>query len=375
MVSASNTKHVAHIDCAGGGQVWVDGDVLYIGHMRPPSGTTLVDISDPRNPRKIATIPVPPGWHSHKVRAQDGLMLINHERFGQEGPAEFGGGIAIYDTSDPANPRQISKWMTGGKGVHRYDFDGRYAYISPTADGFVGNIVMILDLIDPENPVEVGRWWIPGQNVGAGEVYPWENYVQPRCHHPLRMGDRLYVSYWHHGMFILDISDMSRPRAIAHVNTSPSFPHPTHTCLPIPQKLMGRNIMVVADEDVAKLRPHAPSFAWVYDITDETNPLSISTFQVPGIDPDGAPQPPMTGCHQPSERFAGSIIPFAWFAQGLRLVDIADPFHPKEVGHFLPDAPDGADRASSNDVTIDDRGLIYLIDRVRGVDIIETTAF
>lgn len=30
------------------------GNILYIGHMRPPSGTTMVDISDPRNPRKIA---------------------------------------------------------------------------------------------------------------------------------------------------------------------------------------------------------------------------------------------------------------------------------------------------------------------------------
>jgi hypothetical protein len=38
----------------------------------------------------------------------------------------------------------------------------------------------------------------------------------------------------------------------------------------------------------------------------------------------------------------------------------------------VPDAAAGADRASSNDVTIDKRGLIYLIDRVNGVDIIET---
>jgi len=373
--SAVNTKHLANFDCPGGGQVWVDGNILYVGHMRPPSGTTLVDISDPRKPRKIATIEVPPGWHSHKVRARDGIMIINHERFGSEGPAEFGGGIAIYDTSNPAAPKPISKWMTAGKGVHRYDYDGRYAYISPTADGYVGNIVMILDLIDPAKPVEVGRWWIPGQWVGGGEDYPWHDYVTPRCHHPLRMGDRLYVSYWHHGLFILDISDMSRPRAIAHTNSSPAFPHPTHTCLPMPQKLKGRDIMVVADEDVAKLRPHAPAFTWIYDITDETNPLPISTFQVPGLDPDGAPQPQMTGCHQPSERFSGSIIPFAWFAQGLRLVDIADPFAPKEVGHFLPDPPAGAERSSSNDVTIDDRGIIYLIDRVRGVDIIETSVF
>ena len=103
--------------------------------------------------------------------------------------------------------------------------------------------------------------------------------------------------------------------------------------------------------------------------------MPIATFQVPGLDLDGSPQPPMSGCHQPSERLRGTVIPFAWFAQGLRLVDIADPFAPREVGHFLPDPPDRGDRVSSNDVTIDDRGLIYLVDRIRGVDIIETTAF
>tara|TARA_R110002126_G_scaffold176641_1_gene325374 strand:- start:64148 stop:65275 length:1128 start_codon:yes stop_codon:yes gene_type:complete len=372
LVSALNTKLIGHIDCPGGGQVWVDGNILYIGHMRAPSGTTLVDIADPHNPKKICTIDVPVGWHSHKVRAKDGLMIVNHERLGNEGSEEFGGGLALYDTTRPSAPKQISKWMTGGRGVHRYDYDGRYAFISPTAEGYVGNIVKILDLIDPANPVEVGSWWIPGQWAAGGEEYPWHNYVPPRCHHPLRMGNRLYVSYWHHGLFILDISDMTKPRAIAHMNSSPSFPHPTHTCLPIPQLLKGRKIMVVADEDVAKLRPSPPAFTWVYDITDETNPLPISTFQVPGLDTDGAPQPPMTGCHQPSERFDGSIIPFAWFAQGLRLVDIADPFAPKEVGHYMPDAPEGADRSSSNDVTIDHRGIVYLIDRIRGVDIIET---
>jgi hypothetical protein len=193
----------------------------------------------------------------------------------------------------------------------------------------------------------------------------------PRCHHPLRMGNRLYVSYWHHGLFILDISDMSRPKMVAHAETSPAFAHPTHTCLPIPQPLKGRRVMVVADEDVAKLRPSSPSFAWIYDITLEQLPVPIATFQVAGLDVDGSPQPPMSGCHQPSERFHGTVIPFAWFAQGLRLVDIADPFVPREVGHFLPNPADGEKRPSSNDVTVDDRGLIYLVDRVRGVDIIE----
>jgi hypothetical protein len=368
-----NTKQVAHIDCPGGGQVWVDGTTLYIGHMRDPSGTSIVDIADPKNPRLLARVDIPEGWHSHKVRVANGIMIVNHERNGKTGPEDFGGGLAIYDVSRPGAPKLISKWMTAGKGVHRYDFDGRYAYISPTAEGYIGNITMILDLKDPAKPTEVGRWWIPGQWKAGGEAYPWGDGVTPRCHHPLRMGDRLYVSYWHHGLYILDISDMGKPKPIAHLNSSPTFPHPTHTCLRIPQKLKGRDIMVVADEDVAKLRPSPPAFTWIYDITTETQPFPIATFQVPGLDRDGSPQPQMTGCHQPSERFRGTVIPFAWFAQGLRLVELADPFVPKEVGWFMPDTPEGADRASSNDVTIDDRGLIYLVDRIRGVDIIETS--
>ena len=96
----------------------------------------------------------------------------------------------------------------------------------------------------------MGRWWIPGQHEAGGETYPWDNYVPPRCHHPLRMGNRLYVSYWHHGMFILDIEDMARPRLVSQFNTGPAHPHPTHTALPIPL-LKGRQILVVADEDVA----------------------------------------------------------------------------------------------------------------------------
>jgi hypothetical protein len=374
MPRSSNASLVAHIDTPGGGQVWVNATTLYVGHMRPTSGTTIIDIADPRKPKVLARIDVAEGWHSHKVRVANDIMVINQERFGKNQPGDIGGGVDIYDVSNPALPKLITQWRTKGGGVHRFDFDGRYAYISPTVEGYVGNIVMILDLIDPVRPVEVGRWWIPGQWQAGGETYPWEGWPTPRCHHPLRHGNRLYVSYWHHGFFILDISDMSKPTVVSSFNTSPAFPHPTHTCLVMPKPLKGRNVMIVADEDVAKLRPAAPAFTWVYDITEERLPVPISTFQVPGLDADGAPQPPMTGCHQPSERFAGTVVPFAWFAQGLRIVDFADPYQPKEIGHFLPDPAPGADRASSNDVTIDNRGLIYLVDRINGVDIVESSA-
>ena len=81
----------------------------------------------------------------------------------------------------------------------------------------------------------------------------------------------------------------------------------------------------------------------------------------------------MTGCHQPVEHVRGTEIPVAWFANGLRVIDIVDPFNVKEVARYIPDVPEGSDRVSSNDVFQDDRGLIYLIDRMRGLSIVERT--
>ena len=79
----------------------------------------------------------------------------------------------------------------------------------------------------------------------------------------------------------------------------------------------------------------------------------------------------MSGCHQPVETITGTEVPAAWFASGLRILDIDNPHALREVAHYLPDVPPGADRVSSNDVFVDARGLIYLIDRNRGLSILE----
>src|SRR6266436_6245913 len=316
--SALGLRQVAYFDCPGGGQVVVDGRVAYIAHMKAPHGTTLVDVSDPAAPRQLATLEVPTGTHSHKVRAGNGLMLVNREaQPAHQPPAGALTGLGIFDVSQPSRPREIAFWPCGGAGVHRFTFDGRFAYVSPEMDGYLGNIVMILDLMDPTRPREIGRWWMPGQWTAGGETPSWSGR-QHRCHHPIRLDNRLYVSYWHGGFVILDIDDMARP-----------------------------------------------PFLWLVDITDERRPVPFACFQVAGV--GGQPQPEFTGCHQPCERVTGTDTPVAWFAHGLRIVDIAKPHAPREVAHFLPEPPQGHSRVSSNDVEVDDRGLLYLIDRGRGL--------
>ena len=76
MSAAKGLKVVGYFDCPGGGQVVVRDGVAYVGHVKPPNGTTLVDVSDPANPRKLSEITVPDGTLSHKVRLPERFKMV-----------------------------------------------------------------------------------------------------------------------------------------------------------------------------------------------------------------------------------------------------------------------------------------------------------
>src|SRR5918996_432608 len=86
-------------DCAGGGQVVVERGIAYVGNMRNPHGTTIIDVKDPARPKMLAEVTLPPGTHSHKVRVKDGIMVTNREILGARGlkgevpPPDFQGGL------------------------------------------------------------------------------------------------------------------------------------------------------------------------------------------------------------------------------------------------------------------------------------------
>jgi hypothetical protein len=368
-------NHVGYFDCPGGGQVVVDGTTAYIAHMTSPDQNTIVDVSDPKNPKHLASIELgwPKGVHAHKVRVGNDIMITNLEGVAREAriPDGFKGGLNIYDVSNPAKPKHLHKWECADRGVHRFTFDGRYAYISPCLDGYRQNIVMILDMQNPEKPEEVGRWWMEGQWEEGGEELPWDMAHPARCHHPIRMGDILYTSYWHGGWVILDISDMSKPKRLSGMNWTERFNYPVHTCLPIPFEIEGKRLMLVTDEDaLPRTREKAiGSLLWLVDVTDLENPIPFSTFRVEGL--NGTPVPMHSTCHQPAELVKGPEIPVAYFEHGLIMVDISDPHRVRQTAQYLPHGQ--GNRIKSNDVCWDDRGLLYLLDRDRGLSIVERT--
>src|ERR671917_499346 len=93
-------------------------------------------------------------------------------------------GSRASSAASPArtSPRELSYVRTGGIGVHRFDMDERYAYISTEMEGYVGNILVVYDIADPTRPREVSRWWLPGQHVAGGETPHWKGQ-RNRLHH------------------------------------------------------------------------------------------------------------------------------------------------------------------------------------------------
>ena len=80
---ARNVTRLAHLDLPGAGQVYVDGNYAYIGHLpnKAGLGTTIVDVADPRKPRVVSQINLEdPTSHSHKARVIGDIMIVNSER-------------------------------------------------------------------------------------------------------------------------------------------------------------------------------------------------------------------------------------------------------------------------------------------------------
>jgi hypothetical protein len=131
---------------------------------------------------------------------------------------------------------------------------------------------------------------------------------------------------------------------------------------------------------------------FILDITDETRPFPISTFQVPEEPGDFCHRGGRFGPHSFQDAFNPAfdktIVLLAYFNAGIRAVDIRDPFAPREIAHYIPeitanttescieiDAVEHCDRAiQTNNVNVDDRGYIYAVDRAStGLHILELT--
>jgi hypothetical protein len=379
--SSWNIEALGHCSLNGhgnGGQVTVEkfGEKYYafVGHMHS-MGTSILDVSDPGRPEILSQIPIDNNTHSHKVRVCGDYILVNAEQLGNRTPHEAG--LRIYSIKNLRDPEEVSFFETGGKGVHKYwiDCEQKLAFISTEDEGFYNAFFMIVDFSNPEDPQEVSRWWLPGQHLAGGEKPGWDtNKFSYRLHHPVILGDRAYLGYWDAGYIILDISNLDEPFLVTRKCYAPPYGGAFHTALPISRKIRDRNWLIVFQESLLPYNQEGLKLMWIVDISEEENPVSVSTFMVPtkGYELNKG----RFGPHQPHEDLNASddLIYAAWFSGGLRIINIANPYRPSEVGHYLPPIPKNQEFIQTNDAFVDDRGLVYIIDRLnRGLDILRYT--
>jgi hypothetical protein len=241
----------------------------------------------------------------------------------------------------------------------------------------------------------------------------------------VKQGDRWIAYVGHHGgnrmnpltgrmelngTSIVDVTDPARPQYLHHIPGAPG------------EAEAGGASMVRQGWRTNRMTK-------IYDLSDPANPRLIRDFGLTGQEPDStsttkAPE----GVHGPialrnrvyfaygtgangvlqivdrdrllngnpasADRFAptslyyGKLVFLAYFNAGVRAVDIRNPFAPREVAYFIPAVSaatdkrcikiDGADQCKvaiqTNNVEVDDRGLIYLADRAStGLHIVALT--
>lgn len=374
MADAWNIRLVGHMDLGGQGDgmhVGFKDGYAFIGHMGE-TGTSIVDVRDPRDPRLVGRIPVGGNTHAHKVQIQGDILITNRELIPRRtGPHVAG--LMVYDISNPTAPREIAFWPCGGLGVHRMTWwDGPLAYVTAGDDEIEGQFLVVLDLSEPSRPTELGRWWMPGQR--RGEPNDWGDSWRVKLHHAIVRDGLAYCSWWDEGLIVLDVREPSAIRKVGQLNLGHDEQRSTHTFCPLP----GRAIALTTEERITPGCDGVAPNARLVDIADPADPRVLSTLPVPAGDyctRGGRFGPHNISEPEPGALVDGDTVYLTYFNGGLRVIDVSDARDPREIAYYVPDAPAGQPTTQFNDITVTPDGLIYVTDRLGGgLYILERTA-
>ena len=386
--------------------------ILYLAHEGQKTCLSVVDVTDPRAPALVAQLPSPgPGvTRCNSLGLSGNVLAVANQALGiGQKPAGMwlldvselrrvkrarsldDLKLAFFDTSGSQSRGVLWLWFVDGEFVHLATGAADFEPTHPSDDQFY----MTVDVRNPRKPREVGRWWLPGTRTGDSCLpgcMPKRQRVDDgyRAHsiqiYPQR-ADRAYLGYIDGGMVILDISKLAdvragkaakfSPQIVSRFDYGPPFPSWCHTVQP----LWGRGLAVVADEAVQDKCADSPKLIWLVDIRDEANPVIVGTAPLPDNVASLCSRGGRFGAHNLHPAFPGPVsaqlkntFVGTFFNGGVRIYGLADAAMPgappsvKELGYFIPAAPPGNTSGviQINHVIVDEKGLIYAVDRVTG---------
>jgi len=383
------------------------------------NGTSIVDVTDPAHPQYLAHIPGTEGTYeqggAQMTRVCDGKTLPKGDPNKFYLLRVFGGqSHEIYDVTDPAKPVRIWKREGPLNDTHKsfWECDTGIAYLVSGVPGWrVNRMTEVWDMSDPAHPVKIRDFGLPGQEPGATGPIPTD------LHGAISLGpkaNRVYFGYGTNKGGLMQIVDRDKllngPKEptpdnlrfpeISRLEMTPF--NGAHTTLPMPKMPIPefakdtvgaeRDIVMIVDEQIRNECEEPQQMAWFVDVTIEAHPMVISNFQVPEASGNFCARGGRFGTHSTNESMAPvfykKIAFLSYFNAGVRAIDIRDPYHPAEIGYFIPSITaatdkrcikvNGEDRCKiaiqTNNVETDDRGYIYIVDRANtGMHILELT--
>jgi hypothetical protein len=402
------------------GERWI----LYVGHhggrsMNPLSGavedngTSILDVTDPRNPKPLFHIPGEPGQGetggAQMVRVCDGATLPKADKSKVYLLRPYGNAAhEMWDVTDPAKPVLVATVVKGLKGTHKnwWECDSGVAYLVSGVDGWrTRRMTQVYDLSDPAKPRHIRDFGLAGQQPGAKGEVPTE------LHGPISTGpkgNRIYFGYGTNKAGILQIVDREKllngPKELTDANLD--YPQvgrlempPTigaHTTFPILGMEVAefakdkgdarRDFVLIVNESLVNECAEARQMVWLADVTAESKPFNVAGWTVPEASGNFCERGGRFGAHSSNENmtpiFYRRVVFVAFFNAGVRALDIRDPLRIREIGYYIPAVTDKTDKRcvgerckvaiQTNNVDVDDRGYIYIVDRANtGLHILE----
>jgi len=408
--------------------------IAYVGHhggmaLNPLNGkqefngTSIVDVTDAMHPKYLFHIPGEPPdpgaggetGGAQMARVCDGSELPRGDKSKVYLLRPFGmSAEEIWDVTNPETPSRLTVVVSGLRDSHKswWECDTGIAYLVSGAPGWRSKrMTIIYDLSDPAKPVFIRNFGLPGQQPGSTGPVPSD------LHGPISTGpkgNRVYFAYGPGGSGTIQIVDREKllkgPKEptdenlrypqIARVDLPPSAG--AHTAFPMLgvelsefSKQKSGNVgdfLLVPGETFDNECAGPRQMLRIFDITTESMPLAVSTWTVPEASGNFCSRGGRFGTHSTNESFTPiyykRVVFLSHFNAGVRALDVRDPYHPREIGYYIPAITSktdkrcvgsGADQRckvaiQTNNVEVDDRGYIYSADRANtGLHVLELT--
>jgi hypothetical protein len=304
--------------------------VVSINRSRPAppvtGGLSVYDVTDKAHPvlRKVITMSGDTYWNS--VWSKGDALYVgsgNH-------------GVIVYDISNPADPQMVRSVPGDTFDVHTIYIDGNRMY----AQAAGANQVLIFDVSQPLNPVLLNRYTVPQDDNGLG--YPHDAFAYQ---------NRLYINQMGQGYYVVDVTDAGDPKPLGSYTYDVNLYNPTHANAV--GTFAGRTIAFEGGEtNNAHLR--------VLDVTDPAHIVKIGEYAMR----------PQTSIH--NMILSGKRLYVAWYAEGLRVLDVSNPTQPREMAHAntFRDSDPGVLSGlfvGAIGIRLPGDGHVYVVDTTRGL--------